>query len=155
MIDLDELAAPAPQQQTQMKPLRWWEVFLMEYQLDLKRWSNKVKEGMIEAEREAIQLERQQQALSSARLWPEKVASSPRALGAGGGGLVEQNVDEREIVRRALQGVIRISQAPAAEAEREEATWRQQLIFDLPPYAAAEVIRRAEQLRTLLDGGAF
>jgi hypothetical protein len=62
---------------------------------------------------------------------------------------IEWEVSDQQIESLAVKAVTRFSQLPPAEAERAWARWRRELGVRLPPYAAAEVARRAQALRNL------
>lgn len=64
--------------------------------------------------------------------------------------LVEVDVSDEDIEARALQAVVRFGALNPAEAEAAWAEWRTQLLEQIPPYAAAEVASRAEEMRRLL-----
>jgi hypothetical protein len=62
---------------------------------------------------------------------------------------IEWEVSDRQTEALAVKAVTRFSQLPPAEADRAWARWRRELGVRLPPYAAAEVARRAQALRNL------
>jgi hypothetical protein len=62
---------------------------------------------------------------------------------------VEWEIDDRQVEALALKAVTRFAGLLPEEAERAWAAWRRELGLRLPPYAAAEVARRAEALRDL------
>jgi hypothetical protein len=74
---------------------------------------------------------------------------------AGGGMLrgaqavVEWEISDREIETLAVKAVTQFSSLDGHAAQQAWLTWRQELELRLPPYAAAEVARRAEQLRQM------
>jgi hypothetical protein len=88
-------------------------------------------------EREQLRRQRLQQALAG----PAGAALPPPPL--------EWEISDREIETLALKAVTEFGAMPPPEAERAWSQWRRELELHLPPYAAAEVARRAEQLRLM------
>lgn len=64
-------------------------------------------------------------------------------------GAVETEITDQDIEAFALKAVVRLSQVPADQVEAAWEAWRDELVRRLPPFAASEVIRRAEELRQL------
>jgi hypothetical protein len=87
-------------------------------------------------EREQLRRQRLQQALSG---------PSPAALPA----TVEWEISDRQIEAFAVKAVTQFEALPPGEAQQQWLAWRRELELRLPPYAAAEVARRVEQLRQL------
>lgn len=77
--------------------------------------------------------------------------NAPRLLPArpSTGGSLEVHVSDEQIEALALQALARLGQMDPRDADAAWEDWRTELIRRLPAYAAAEVIRRAERLRTL------
>jgi len=62
---------------------------------------------------------------------------------------LEVHVSERQVETLALRALTRFAALPPSEAERRWEEWRRELHLRLPPYAAAEVEQRVEELREL------
>jgi hypothetical protein len=98
-----------------------------------------------DTEIERLLLEREQ---LRQRRWLGVLSSGgppPSALPAA----IEWEISDQQIESLAVKAVTRFSQLPPAEADRAWARWRRELGVRLPPYAAAEVARRAQALRIL------
>ena len=63
--------------------------------------------------------------------------------------VVEWEISDREIETLAVKAVSQFGSMAPVEAERSWLNWRRELELRLPPYAAQEVARRAEQLRQM------
>ena len=62
---------------------------------------------------------------------------------------LEVHVTDRQVEALAVRALTRFAGLPPDEADRQWEAWRQELHARLPPYAAAEVERRADELRGL------
>jgi hypothetical protein len=62
---------------------------------------------------------------------------------------VEWDIDDRQIEAMAVKAVTRFAALPPAQAAGAWAAWERELKLRLPPYAAAEVLRRVEALRAM------
>jgi hypothetical protein len=89
-------------------------------------------------ERERLRSQRQRAPLGGSDVLPLALPAA-----------VEWDLDDRQIETMAVKAVTRFSALPPPEAERAWAAWHRELRLRLPPYAAAEVARRAEALRGL------
>jgi len=98
-----------------------------------------------ETEIERLLLEREQ--LRQQRWMSGLPGADPPSLALPA--VIEWEINERQIESLAVKAVTRFSQLPPAEAQRAWARWRRELGVRLPPYAAAEVARRAQELRGL------
>jgi hypothetical protein len=99
----------------------------------------------VQAEMERLQLERE-------RLRRQRLQQGLPTTGATLAALppaVEWEISDQEIEALAVKAVTHFGALESSEAERAWLTWRRELELRLPPYAAAEVARRAEQLRPL------
>ena len=81
-------------------------------------------------------------------------AAPPAALalpapGRPGPAALEVHVSDRQVETLALRALTRFAALPPGEAERRWDEWRRELHLRLPPYAAAQVERRVEELREL------
>ncbi len=64
---------------------------------------------------------------------------------------LEVHVSDRQIETLAVRALTRFAGLPPDEADRRWEQWRRELHVRLPPYAAAEVERRANELRGLSE----
>lgn len=102
-------------------------------------------------ETQRLLLEREQ--LRRERLGlPLPAPSAALALPAAGPmepAALEVHVSDRQVETLALRALTRFAALPPEEAERRWDEWRRELHVRLPPYAADEVERRADELRDL------
>jgi hypothetical protein len=129
--------------------LSFWEMLELECKLGLMQWANSVKQRMVGARRREQELDRQNLLLAGGRLWPQRLTSGARSLPETTRH-VEWEISDREVEQLALRAVTRFSRLEPDEAEQAWADWKQELQLRLPPYAAEEAIRRADELRGLL-----
>lgn len=78
---------------------------------------------------------------TATRALPAPAEPEPAAL--------EVHVSDRQVETLALRALTRFADLPPDEADRRWEQWRRELRLRLPSYAAAEVERRAEELRDL------
>jgi len=64
--------------------------------------------------------------------------------------LLEAHITDEQIEKLAVQAATKLPREDSAQAQREWADWRAELSRRLPPYAAEEVARRADELRGLM-----
>ena len=62
---------------------------------------------------------------------------------------MEQDLGDREIEALAVRAVTRFGTLSGVEAERAWTEWRRELVQRFPPYVAAEVARRVQELHSL------
>jgi hypothetical protein len=124
-----------------------WELLDAEWNAGLMQWANDVKQRLIAAKRQELNLERQNLALSGGYLWPDSLNTGPPYLPSPPAAL-EPHVSDREIESLALR--LATQSAPWDPAGDRHPPTVEDLVDRLPPYAAAEVRRRAEELRRLL-----
>lgn len=74
--------------------------------------------------------------------WPTIEAAPPEPIGT-----LQTYISDEEIETLALQAVARLGPLKPTEAEETWEQWRQELRRCLPTYAAAEVMRRTEELK--------
>jgi hypothetical protein len=89
-------------------------------------------------ERERLRRQRLQQALAGGG-----------SLLAGQPAVVEWEISDREIESMAVKAVTQFAGLEPYAAQQAWSAWRRDLELRLPPYAAHEVARRAEQLRQM------
>jgi phage-related minor tail protein len=65
-------------------------------------------------------------------------------------GSLQVHISDEQIEALAIQALARLGKMDREETERAWSEWRGELLRRLPAYAAAEVIRRAEELRHLV-----
>ena len=84
---------------------------------------------------------------------PDASRQLPALAAPEGHGLEEQRLEEyitdRQIETLALRALTRFAGLVPEEADRQWEEWRRELYVRFPPYAAAEVERRADELRGL------
>ena len=80
---------------------------------------------------------------------PVRALPPPDPADAGGTGALEVHVSDRQIETLAVRALTRFSNLPPDEADRQWEAWRRELHARLPPYAAAQVEARADELREL------
>ena len=97
-----------------------------------------------EVEMEGLLLERDR--LQAQRREARRLPEPGRAALSGG---AEPHIDDREIEALAVKAVARFGRLDGNEAESAWAAWREELRKRFPRYAAAEVERRAAELRAL------
>ena len=131
------------------------EVEELEGELALRR---RLRQATPEGARQVLgaEVETQRLLLERERLRRERLTGSPPASlpappapapGHPGPPRLEAHVSDRDVETLALRAVTRFAALEPAEAERQWARWRAELASRLPPYAAAEVARRADELR--------
>ena len=133
-------------------------------QLAAARIGAEEMEGQLEAGREvrrkrlhvenallAASVERERLLLEQERLSREAAGSRSSGTAARGGSglLVEPDLGDRHIESMAVRAVVRLGTLAPGEADAALAALRRELARKLPPYAAAEVARRVEELRDL------
>jgi hypothetical protein len=67
--------------------------------------------------------------------------------------ILERDLSDRDIEVLAQRALTHAAELPAAERSAFWQRWETRLAEKLPPYPAAEVRRRAEQLRQMIDAG--
>jgi hypothetical protein len=80
---------------------------------------------------------------------PTLLAPSVPAWSGPEGASLQVHVTDRQVETLAVRALTRFAGLPPEEADRQWDAWRRELHVRLPPYAAAEVERRADELRGL------
>lgn len=83
-----------------------------------------------------------------ARDLKRELLSRSSAPNPGMGGL-QWEITDSQIERLAVKAVTQFARLSGDESERAWALWRRELTLRLPPLAAAEVLRRADELRRM------
>jgi hypothetical protein len=104
-----------------------------------------VSQAMLQRQDEIERLLRAQSTLPTA---PPPAALPPAP--PQGAPALETHLTDRQIEVLALRAVSRFAALEPSKAEQEWAHWRGEVERRFPPYAAAEVVRRAAELRTLI-----
>jgi hypothetical protein len=125
-----------------------WELLATEWNLGLMQWANDLKKRLIMAKRQELNLERLNLLLAGGYLWPASLTSGP-AASASPAAPLEPHVSDREIEALTLRIATRADgwdlagDGPVSSPEDR--------LDHLPPYAAAEVRCRVDELRRLLS----
>jgi len=152
MDDLFDNTTPRRQPAERVRQFSFWKIWMLEHQLGLLRYANRVRRDLLQARIEEIRLEEQQQMLGGDRMWPSELGETMLYLPSTPAlpSPVELEISQKEIEGLALRIVARLSNLPPAEATRLLESWKPELHRRLPSHAAAEVEARVNELRGLL-----